>query len=134
MVAYDVKRADKAGIPAGSIRGFIGLSGPYALVPNDDELNRMFAAPYTAADWQPAQLVRPGSPPALLIHGEADDVVSVGHAKKMAAALDKAGVPVTLKLYPERGHSDTVAAFAKASPHKLPVVEQIRAFIDAQGP
>ena len=112
------------------VRGFIGLSGPYALDPNTDTYRAIFGAPYSLADWQPVQLARAGAPPALLLHGEADEVVYVGHARKMAAALDKLGVPVTLRTYPERGHRDTVAAFAKAAPRKLPVLEEIRGFID----
>ena len=130
MLAYDRSQLERVGLPADVVRGFIGLSGPYALDPNTDTYRAIFGAPYTLADWQPVQLARAGAPPALLLHGESDRVVYVGHARKMAAALEKLGVPVILKTYPERGHRDTVAAFAKAAPHKLPVPEEIRRFID----
>lgn len=130
MLAYDRSRLERAGLPATVVRGFIGLSGPYALDPNTDTYRAIFGAPYTLADWQPVQLAQAGAPPALLLHGESDQVVSVGHARRMAAALEKLGVPVTLRTYPERGHRDTVAAFAKAAPHKLPVLEEIRRFVD----
>ena len=131
MLAYDPARLTRVGLPAGLVRGFIGLSGPYALDPNTDTYRAIFAAPYGLADWQPVLLARTGAPPALLIHGEADDVVYVSHAHKMVAALQAVNVPVTLRTYPGRGHADTVAAFAIPAPHKLPVLDEIRRFIDA---
>jgi dipeptidyl aminopeptidase/acylaminoacyl peptidase len=75
------------------------------------------------------RLAKNGAPPALLLHGEEDVVVLVGHARKMAAALEGLGVATTLRVYPGRGHRDTVAAFAVASPNKLPVIEEIRRFV-----
>jgi acetyl esterase/lipase len=131
MLAYDRSRLERVGLPPDTVRGFIGLSGPYALDPNNDTYRTIFAAPFGLADWQPVQLAKRGAPPALLLHGDADDVVEVSHARKMAAQLQALGVEVTLRVYPGRGHRDTVAAFAVPSPHKLPVLEEIRRFIDA---
>jgi acetyl esterase/lipase len=128
MLAYDPSKLERVGLPADTVRGFIGLSGPYALDPNNETYRAIFAAPFTHADWQPTQLARTGAPPALLLHGEADEVVYVAHARKMAAALESIGVPVTLRTYEGRGHRDTVAAFAVPAPHKLPVLEEIRRF------
>jgi acetyl esterase/lipase len=130
MLAYDGSRLASVGVPSGAVRGFIGLSGPYALDPNNETYRTIFAAPYALADWQPVQLAKAGAPPALLLHGEADDVVDVRHARAMAAKLEALGVAVTLKTYPGRGHRDTVAAFAVAAPHKLPVLEEIRQFVE----
>lgn len=134
MLAYDADRLARVGVRPGAIRGFIGLSGPYALDPNSDALRAIFAAPYGFDDWQPVKRVRPGAPRALLLHGEGDTVVSVGHARAMAAALNAAGVPVDLRTYPGRGHADTVAAFAAAAPDKLPVLAEIRHFIGEETP
>ncbi len=131
MLAYEDGRLAQAGVPAGTVRGFIGLSGPYALNPNDDNLRTIFGAPYVHADWQPVRFVKPGAPPALLVHGEADTVVSVEHTRKMAQALEAAGVPLTLRIYPERRHRDPMASFAKLAPNKLPVAAEIRTFVDA---
>jgi acetyl esterase/lipase len=131
MLAYDAPRLAAAGLPKDSIRGYIGLSGPYALDPNDDNLRTIFSSPFVHADWQPLQRAQAGAPPALLIHGEDDIVVSVNHARKMAARLEALGTKVTLRVFPGRGHADTVAPFAKPAPNKLPVLAEIRAFIDA---
>lgn len=129
MLAYDPARLERVGLPRDTVRGCIGLSGPYVLTPNDATLNDIFRAPYTVADWQPLQRVQPGAPPALLLHGEADTVVDVAHARRMAEKLESLGVPVTLRTYAGRNHRDTVAAFASAAPHKLPVMTEIRAFV-----
>lgn len=131
MLAYDDSRLTRLGVSARSVRGFIGLSGPYVLDPNDAILRTIFSAPYALADWQPVRFVKPGAPAALIIHGEADDIVAVGHARKMAQALEAAGSEVKLQIYPARGHSDSVAAFARLAPHRLPVLEEIREFIAA---
>ena len=128
MVAYDAARLERVGLK-GVVRGFIGLSGPYALDPDNDTLRTIFAAPYGFDDWQPARLVKPGAPPALLLHGQADDVVLARHSQVMADSLAAAGVPVTLRLYPGRDHRDTVSALAKAVPRKLPVLEEIASFV-----
>lgn len=129
MLAYDRSQLERVGLPAGTVRGFIGLSGPYALDPNNDTYRTIFASPFGKADWQPVQLAKAGSPPALLLHGEADDVVDVAHARAMAEVLTKLGSGVTLRIYPGRGHRDTVAPFAAAAPNKLPVMEEIRRFV-----
>lgn len=129
MLAYDAPRLAALGLRADAVRGYIGLSGPYALDPNDDTLRTIFSAPFAHADWQPVQRARAGAPPALLLHGEADTVVSVNHARRMSDTLNGFGVRARLKTYPGRGHADTVAAFAKAAPRKLPVMAEIHAFI-----
>jgi len=134
MLAYEPERLARVGVRAGAVRGFIGLSGPYALDPNTEALRTIFSAPYGFDDWQPARHVRPGAPPALLLHGEADTVVSVRHAGAMAEALGAAQVPYALRTYPGRGHADTVAAFAAAAPKKLPVLDEIRRFIEGDLP
>jgi acetyl esterase/lipase len=131
MLAYDPRQLERVALSPRLIRGFIGLSGPYALDPNTDTYRAIFSAPFTPADWQPVLLARAGAPPALLIHGEADETVHVSHAYRMVAALEAAHVPVTLATYPGRAHSDTVAAFAAPAPHKLPVLAEIRRFVDA---
>jgi len=132
IVAYDSARLEKLGLARDTVKGFIGLSGPYALAPDTETLHTIFGAPHKPADWQPAQLVKPGAPPALLLHGEADTVVWVSHAREMAESLKAAGVPVTLKTYPGRGHRDTVAALTPVAPRKLPVLAEIQGFVGGE--
>jgi acetyl esterase/lipase len=52
----------------------------------------------------PINHIRPGLPPVITIHGDADDVVPYNHAERLHAALDKAGVPNQLVTIRGGGH------------------------------
>lgn len=129
MLTYDGKWTKAAGVPAGTIHGFIGLAGPYALKPDADDPHIIFAAPYTPADWQPILLAQSGAPPALLISGDDDQSTYVGHSRGMAEKLQSLDVPVTLNIYPGRNHRDPIMAFARWAPNRMPVLEEIRKFV-----
>jgi acetyl esterase/lipase len=134
FVAYDRQRLAKAGIDPAAIIGLIGLSGPYALDPNSDLLNTIFAPPYTHADWQPVRLVAPGAPPTLLVHGMADTVVTIRHAQRLQQALQTARVRVDARFYPGKSHVDTVAGFAVATRGWSPALADSVAFIESLQP
>ena len=52
----------------------------------------------------PTTYVRPGLPPVLTIHGDADPIVPYDHATRLHKALDAAGVPNQLVTVPGGGH------------------------------
>lgn len=52
----------------------------------------------------PLTYVRPGLPPVLTIHGDADPIVPYSHAVRLREALDDAGVPNRLHTVPGGGH------------------------------
>ena len=128
-LALDPTRLTRAGVDPAQIRGLIGLSGPYELAPNTAVLNRIFAAPYGPADWQPLRLAGRDSPPALLLHGGDDSLVLPRNAEKLAAALTAAGVAARAVIYPGKGHADTVAALSVPARGRAPVLEAVRAFV-----
>jgi acetyl esterase/lipase len=132
MLAVQPRWLQAAGADPGAICGLIALSGPYALEPNSTELKAIFAAPFTAADWQPAAQVTPAAPPALLLHGGDDGVVWPRQAEALAAALRAAGVPVELEIYPGRGHADIVAALSAPARRRAPVQAAITRFVSAR--
>ncbi len=111
--------------------GLVGLSGPYALDPNTDVLRTIFGPPSTPADWQPVRFASKASPPALLLHGADDTVVSPNQTREFETALRDHGVKVETHFYPKRGHADTVASFALPTRWRTPALEQTRAFISA---
>ena len=43
-------------------------------------------------------------PPTLVLHGEADRIVSSSHARRLEALLKEAGTPHEVQLYPGQGH------------------------------
>ena len=119
---------------AGAIRGAIGLSGPYDFLPLDSSLLRaIFGAALPLSDTQPVRFVSAAAPPVLLVHGRGDAIVRPGNSERLAAALEAEGTAVTLRLYDDLGHGDTIAAFSPLRRGLAPVLEEIRTFIDSAG-
>ena len=131
FLAYDPRLLQKAGADPQWIVGVIGLSGPYALVPDTQVLNAIFASPYTEAEWQPVRFVTPQAPPTLLVHGTDDDVVAIAHAEKLRDALQANHVRVETQFYPGKGHADTVAGMSVPARRRTPVLEQSVSFIES---
>jgi acetyl esterase/lipase len=88
----------------------IGLSGPYdisqvpdlasALLgtdPSDDPARWQAANPVNRANLRP-------DVPVLLLHGDADELVSVGYTTHFAQALKDAGHPTTVQIVPGADH------------------------------
>jgi acetyl esterase/lipase len=131
FLAYDRRLLEKAGARPESIVGLVGLSGPYALAPDTKILNTIFASPYTEAQWQPVRFVTSQSPPTLLVHGTADDVVSIEHAEKLRDTLQANHVRVATQFYPDKSHSDTIAGFSIPARGRTPVLDHSVSFIES---
>lgn len=61
----------------------------------------------------PCHHVHQASPPFLLIHGEADDIVPVQQSKELARKLSEAGVKNYFVTLPNEGHGFSYEAWAK---------------------
>jgi acetyl esterase/lipase len=131
FLAYDRRLLEKAGARPESIVGFVGLSGPYALAPDTKILNTIFASPYTEVEWQPVRFVTSQAPPTLLVHGTADDVVSIQHAEKLRDSLQANQVRVETQFYPDKSHADTVAGFSIPARGRTPVLDHSVSFIES---
>jgi acetyl esterase/lipase len=129
MLALNDAYLEGAGANPRSIVGLVGLSGPYALVPDTDTLHAIFASPGTADDWQPVRFASVQTPPTLLLHGLTDNVVYVAHTERMRDALLSKGVQVETHLYPRRGHADTIASFTWIARFRTPALEQTVDFL-----
>jgi acetyl esterase/lipase len=112
------------------IAGVIGLSGPYDFLPlKEADVQDMFGPPPNYPQSQPINFVSAGAPPMLLVHGLKDETVRPKNSINFAAALRAAGVPVTLKLYPELVHADTVAALSLPARRRAPTLADVAAFL-----
>ena len=129
MLALSSDYLGRAGVPPRCIVGLVGLSGPYALDPNSDTLRTIFAAPYGPDDWRPVHFVTDRAPPALLLHGLDDDVVSPTHTEKLRDALLSHNASVETHLYPGRGHADTAGSFTLVARFRTPALQQTLAFL-----
>jgi acetyl esterase/lipase len=129
FLAFNHAFLEKYGGDPRSIRGLVGLSGPYTLVPDTDVLHATFPAPYTENDWQPIHFVDASAPPTLLLHGLDDTDVAPEQAVKLRDALLRNHTQVDLRLYPHRGHADTVGPFALVLRWRTSAVEDTVEFI-----
>jgi acetyl esterase/lipase len=130
FLAFNRDFTRKSGADPDGIAGLVGLSGPYALVPDTDELHATFPAPYATRDWQPTAFVTAQAPPTLLLHGQADTDVDPAQAVQLRDALDRLNVPAQLHLYPGRGHGSTVASFALIARRTTSAVSDTAAFVN----
>ena len=109
------------------VQGVVDWFGPAAFEPLQQmpPMRRYLAC--TDAGCDPATLraagalhqVRPGLPPYLIVHGEADPLVTVDHGRRLADALRAAGNPVQLVVHPGLGHG-----FDGATPAQLEAILQ----------
>jgi acetyl esterase/lipase len=129
LLALNDDYLERAGADPRAIVGLVGLSGPYALVPDTDILHAIFASPYGPEDWQPVRFASSHAPPTLLLHGMADKEVYVMHTEKMRDALLSRGAQVETHLYPGRGHADTIASFALVARFRTPSLDQTVNFL-----
>jgi acetyl esterase/lipase len=130
MLALQPAYLREAGVDPASIAGFFGLSGPYDIDPNSAALHAIFTEASGPETWKAVAQVSERAPPALLVHGSADDLVYPAHSEKLAAALRAKGVAVEVLIVPKRGHADTVAALSRPGGYRIPdLLEQVSGFI-----
>jgi acetyl esterase/lipase len=103
------------------------LQGPnirsYAVSWFGSQSNRM----ELARGLSPIHLVQATTPPVLTVHGDADKLVPYAHARRLHAALDKAGVKNQLHTIKGGDHGDFTAE------QQLQAYEAARAFLQGLG-
>ena len=110
MLAYNRRFLD-AGSRA-SIRGFVGLAGPYDFKPSEAVIDEILRAEGGTELAMPAHWVRGGEPPSLLVTGDRDTRVDPGNTERLARRLRAAGSPVEVLHYSELDHSTLLLSFA----------------------
>lgn len=130
MLALDRTYLRRAGVPAGAVRAFAGLSGPYDFLPLEEGpgQNVFGAAPDKAAT-QPITFAGPGAPPAYLATGDQDTTVRPRNTISLAARLRRAGVAVQERVYPGLDHRDTLLALTVLFRAKAPILDEMSAFL-----
>jgi acetyl esterase/lipase len=112
------------------VKAAVGMSGPYDFFPFDvRESLRAFGGARDPKSTQPVNLVRPGLPPFLLLHGDADQLVGPRNTAALAAKLRAAGAPVVERHYPGVTHAGTLLALGFYGRRKAPVLADVVAFL-----
>jgi acetyl esterase/lipase len=130
MLALDERWLGREGIRPGTLRGWIGLAGPYDFLPIENRTTRpVFDYPDTPPDSQPASHVMAGAPPALLIAPKHDETVDpVRNTGALAARLRAAGVPVTEVYYDGVSHATLVVSLSNTLRRLAPTLDAVTAF------
>ncbi|SDF93861.1 MULTISPECIES: alpha/beta hydrolase [Rhodanobacteraceae] len=112
MLAVDKQWLGAVGMRPRDLAGFIGVAGTYDFIPFDEpEFADIFGhTPAEQARSQPINFVDGDEPPALLLQGEKDTIVSPAEAVAFEGRYRQQGEPVELKLYPAVGHEGLLLA------------------------
>ncbi|HYI39923.1 MAG TPA: alpha/beta hydrolase [Allosphingosinicella sp.] len=130
MPALDRRWLAAEGLPDDVVKAAAGLAGPYDFYPFDkpNSIEAMGRHP-RPLETQPIRFVRRDAPPLWLGHGTADTNVRIRNSRNLAAALSKAGAPVTLREYPGSSHNDPIMAVSRPFRSRLPVLDESSAFL-----
>jgi len=113
-----------------SIKGLVGLAGPYDFAPFDVQASRAaFANWPRPAETQPISWAGTGDPPALLAYGADDHTVRPRNSEELAARLRAGGVRVELRAYPKLGHVGLLLALARPFRRRAPLLDDVARFI-----
>jgi len=130
MLALDTKWLRQAGVDPGIIKAGALLAGPYDFAPFTEQRGRdAFNHWPRPNETQPVHFARKDAPPLLLMHGTADRVVLPRNSRHLAERLQKAGAPVTLKLYDKASHTDVVVALSRPFRRKTTTLGDSAAFL-----
>lgn len=131
LLATDRTYLRAVGVPAASVRGLIGLAGPYAFDPFRYRSTRpIFAGLPSPAPMQPVSFVTGGEPPMLLLHGSRDGTVYPANSHALAAAVRSAGGEAEV-VEADSGHIELVLTLVRRLNSSTGTLDRIAAFIAA---
>ena len=134
MLALDSVYLDAQRVPQTSVKGLIGLAGPYDFLPlTEPNVIALFATEPDLALTQPIHYAstRPAAatPPVLLIHGDDDKRVYPKNSINLSRDLRAAGAKVELDLLPGVSHTEIIAKFTRILRGDGKVVDRVDRFI-----
>jgi acetyl esterase/lipase len=130
LIAYDQSYIARAGAGLPKPAGLIGLAGPYAFDPTTwPSTKDIFATAKSADSARPVAFVKPGAPPALLLHGADDTTVKLYNTRDLAAALKAVNTPVETAEYPGIGHVGLVLTLAAPLRWRAPTLNAAVSFV-----
>jgi acetyl esterase/lipase len=131
MLALDGRWLGREGLRPASLRGWIGLAGPYDFLPIENRTTRpVFDYPDTPLDSQPANHVDAKAPPALLIAPRNDGTVDpVRNTGGLATRLRAAGVPVRERYYDGVSHPTLVVSLSSTLRRLAPTLDAVTDFV-----
>ena len=113
MVALDRQWLGREGLAQDSVKGVVGIAGPYDFYPFDsDSTKASFGQAPRPEATQPINFVRGDAPPMLLLTGEKDTTVKPRNTRTLAAAIREADGSAETEFYPAHDHISILTATA----------------------
>ena len=132
MLATRTAYLQATGVDRLKLGGLIGIAGPYDFRPSSYRWLRDIFDNADDAAIQPITHATAPLPPALLLHGAADHLVTPRNSERLAAAWQAANAPIELKLYAEVDHLTIVGAFADFLQARAPTRADVLAWLDTR--
>lgn len=133
MLAFDKTWLATQNLSTTSIRGFVGLAGPYDFLPlTSERLKEIFPSAEIQASSQPILYARGNGPPALLLAGDADTVVSIKNTRNFSARIRESKGRIQEKYYAGIGHIKIVTVLAAPFRNGHAVLDDIAEFVRAE--
>lgn len=135
MVALDPRWLAAHDLTPASLRGWIGLAGPYDFTPiQNKETRPVFFYPATPPESQPINHVSSSAPPALLIASNKDVWVDpIGNTGALTKKLRTAGVAVTEIYFDKTSHTTLIGAISWPLRGLAPVLDTVERFVASDG-
>lgn len=134
MLAADPRYLKAAGADLTSVRGVIGIAGPYDFLPlTDSALIALFGGA-NRLETQPIQHVDGPRPPMLLATGTDDTTVRPSNSSRMAAKLRAFGGIAEEKHYAGVGHIGILLSLVPGFRGRTALYRDMLAFIRGHGP
>ena len=134
MLALDHTFLDAQKVPRTSVKGLIGLAGPYDFLPlTEPNVIALFASEPNLELTQPIHYVSIATakltPPVLLLHGNDDKRVYPKNSINLARELRGIGAKVELDLLTGLNHTDIIGKFTRLLRGDGKVVDRVDQFI-----
>ena len=135
MVALDPQYLRRQGLDVNTLRGWIGLAGPYDFIPIENpKVKPVFHFPNTPPASQPINHVSKDDVPALLIAANGDKLVNPQrNTGGMAARLRTQGIPVEEHYFDSVSHVTLVASMAAPLRMLAPTLDKVERFVMSDG-
>ncbi len=129
MLAADPAWLRAAGAEPASVRGVIGIAGPYDFLPLQDKVLITIFGGAARRETQPLHHVDGPRPPMLLATGTQDSTVSPSNTTRLAARLRGFGNSVEEKHYPGLGHIGILLSLAPGFRSRATLYQDMLAFV-----
>jgi Esterase/lipase len=130
LLVADRQYLTKVGVNNTSIKGFVGLAGPYHFTPQARSFKQMFGPEENYPLMQVSTFINGSEPPMLLLWGKDDSVVSEQNIINFSASLQQHNNRYEIIAYEDKGHVGMIADFSSWRKQQSKILADIDQFID----